>query len=311
MHIEARKYGYRRLDVFTDEPFGGNPLAVFLDPGELSAAGMQKIAREMNLSETVFVSRTRTSPRDWRVRFFTPAIELPFAGHPTLGTAVALVLEGMVECRAGAATFTLHEPVGPVPVTVTRDEAGGLKAVFSAPSLPEFGPADVSLERLADMLGLAAVDVLSSRWRPRSVSCGVPFYIVAVRSLDAIRRVRLRRDLWESTLADHWAPHLYVVTPEVERPGSAIHARMFPPAMGVDEDPATGGAAAALSGFLTEAEAMSDGPRRWRIEQGFELGRPSVIELEADVEHGAVRAIRLGGSVVSMGEGALSLPNFY
>ena len=115
----------------------------------------------------------------------------------------------------------------------------------------------------------------------------------------------MRRDLWEKHLAGHWAPHLYVLTTEVEREGSAIHARMFPPAMGVDEDPATGGAVAALSGFLAEATKPQDGTSRWRVEQGFELGRPSIIDLDMDVRGHCVVGARLGGAAVSMGGGVL------
>ena len=148
-------------------------------------------------------------------------------------------------------------------------------------------------------------DILDGDWKPRAVSCGVPFHFVALRSLNAIRRVKLRREVWERTLAEHWAPHLYVITPEVERSGSAIHARMFPPAMGVDEDPATGGAVAALAGFLLEAQRPADGRAAWRIEQGFEMARPSLIDLEMDVADGRIASVRLTGSAVWVGGGHL------
>ena len=297
------RLNYRRLDVFTDEALGGNPLAVFLDVPELTTAKMQAIAREMNLSESVFVSAER-SPGVWPVRIFTPGVELPFAGHPTVGTAVALVLEGWCG-EAERPEFALLEAVGRVPVTVVRETERLASATLTVPRLPEFGQAELPATTLAALLGVEAVDILDGDWRPRSVSCGVPFYVVALRSLDAIRRVKLRRDVWEQHLSNHWAPHLYVVTPNVEREGSAIHARMFPPAMGVDEDPATGGAAAALAGYLFDAERPGDGPARWRIEQGFEMGRPSLIDLEIDVTGGQIATVRLTGSAVAMGGGHL------
>lgn len=304
----VRRYEYRRLDVFTREPFGGNPLAVFLDQADLETATMQRIAREMNLSETVFVQRTATSPSEWRVRFFTPAVELPFAGHPTVGTAVALFQEGMLVARNGAAEVILHEGVGPVRATVARSEDGRTSATFLVPKLPQFGRADVPPDVLARMLGLEVGDLMDGPWQPRTISCGVPFYFVAVRTLEAIRRVRIRKDVWEEHLSHNWAPHLYVLCPEVEQAASTVHARMFPPAMGVDEDPATGGAVAALSGFLAASLGRGDGTFSWRVEQGFELGRPSLIDLEVDVRGGDVAAVRLGGSVVPMGSGFLELP---
>lgn len=297
-----KRLEYRRLDVFTDKAFGGNPLAVFLDAEGLETTQMQTIAREMNLSESVFVERTEY-PSEWRVRFFTPSIELPFAGHPTVGTAIALVQEGLLGA-AQRLELVLHEGVGPIAVVVERT-SHETRATLSVLKLPEFGPSDIAREDLAAVLSLDIDDVLDGDWCPRTVSCGVPFYFVAVKDLAAIRRVRLRRDLWEKHLASHWAPHLYVVTPEAEREGSAIHARMFPPAMGVDEDPATGGAVAALSGFIAEAVRPSDGTSRWRVEQGFELGRPSIIDLDIDIRAHTVVGARLGGAAVAMGGGVL------
>ena len=296
------KLDYRRLDVFTDTAFGGNPLAVFLNAEGLETDQMQRIAREMNLSESVFVERT-DYPTEWRVRFFTPSIELPFAGHPTVGTAIALVQEGFLG-SSERQELVLHEGVGPISVVVERSSTS-TRATLSVLKLPEFGTPDIDREILAAMLSLSPDDVLNGDWAPRPVSCGVPFYFVAVRSLGAIKRVQLRRDLWEQYLATNWAPHLYVITAEVERAGSAIHARMFPPAMGVDEDPATGGAVAALAGFLAKAKRPKDGTTHWRVEQGFELGRPSIIDLEMDVRGGAVVGARLGGAAVAMGGGVL------
>ena len=296
---------YRRLDVFTDRALTGNPLAVFLDVPEMATEKMQAIAREMNLSESVFVS-ARSPSNEWPVRIFTPGVELPFAGHPTIGTAVALLLNGC--CARGArCELALLETVGRVPVSVERLSERHATATFSVPRLPEFGTANVPNEILAELLSVEKDDVLVGLWKPRAISCGVPFYFVGLRSLEAIRKVRVRRDLWEQHLSTHWAPHLYVITPEVISEGATVHARMFPPAMGLEEDPATGGAVAALSGFLVDALKAGKSVSSWRVEQGFEMGRPSIIDLQVHAENDLVTAIKLTGSAVAVGEGSLTL----
>jgi trans-2,3-dihydro-3-hydroxyanthranilate isomerase len=300
-----RQLHYRRLDVFTNEQFGGNPLAVFLNGAGLQTSEMQKIARELNLSESVFVSPVSARANEWRLRIFTPSVELPFAGHPTIGTAIALVLEGYLgtgsRCR-----LVLHEPVGPIQVCVHRTESTA-NATFFVLKLPEFGQENLASAHFAAILGLSPDEILEGLWRPRAVSCGVPFYFVAVKDLSAIKRIQLRFDLWEKHLSSNWAPHLYVITTETELPESQIHARMFAPAMGVSEDPATGGAVAALSGYLAEATQLKDGHSRWQIEQGFELGRPSLIGLDIDTLAGHVRSALLTGSATPMGRGVLEL----
>ena len=300
--LPNRMYRYRLLDVFTDVPFGGNQLAVFPHAEGLDTADMQRIARELNLSECAFAFARNDCPLEWTLRIFTPGVENPFAGHPTIGAAIALA-DGRVE--EGCVQLVLHEAIGPIEVAVSARE--GL-ARLELPTVPEFGPSEIDPGELAEMLGIGAGEVLSGSWSPAPVSCGIPYYIVAVSSLDAARRATLRLDLWRRTLANHWAPHVYVITRETERRDADFHVRMFPPAMAVSEDPATGSAAAALAGFVARAERLS-GRHRWMLEQGLELGRPSLIELFADTHGGIVRRVSLAGRAIFMGEGCLRVPS--
>lgn len=306
--MEAR---YHTLDVFTERVFGGNPLAVFPDARGVPPELMQRIAQELNLSETVFVLPPESPEHTRRLRIFTPAVELPFAGHPTVGTACLLALLGEIPLRGREAEITFEEGVGPVPVRVRHRPGEAPFAELTSARLPEHGPPPPGRAELAELLGLEEDDVLLGEWAPGAVSCGVPFLFVPLRSRDAVRRTRLDTGLWERLLAGWWAPHLYVLAWEPELPGSHLRARMFAPAMGISEDPATGGAAAALAGYLAARAGVESGTLAWRVEQGFEMGRPSLLEVAADVQGGQVAAVRVGGTAVRVGDGRMSLPTKY
>lgn len=296
------RYRFHTLDVFTDRRFGGNPLAVVLDAQGLSGERMQVIAAEVNLSETVFVlPPDRPGPDRRKVRIFTPRTELPFAGHPTVGTSFLLAKLGLVEMNGTDPRMVLEEGVGDVAVKVRIGNDGSLSTQMSVPRMPERGPEPPPLSDLAAMLSLKDSDVLpgSAGW-----SCGVPFLFVALRDREAIRRAKLRIDRWEKVLSGWWAKGIFVFTTDTESKDAQIHARMFAPAMGVAEDPATGSAASALAGHL-QLHDPRDGQRRWLVEQGFEMGRPSLIELEADIAVGRITAVRVGGSSVLVSEGWL------
>lgn len=294
------RYRFHTLDVFTDTRFGGNPLAVVLDADGLSSERMQIIAAEFNISETVFVLKPAVSGANRKkLRIFTPAIELPFAGHPTVGASYLLAKLGLVELDAAHPAMVLEEGVGDVPVTVLMD-AKGLRATrMAVPRMPERGPQPPPAAELAAMLSLAAADLLPGH---AAWSCGVPFLFIPVRDREALARVKLRTDLWEKLLSKWWAKSVFLFTTDTVSKDAQLHARMFAPAMGVAEDPATGSAASALAGWLQERDPR-DGTRRWMIEQGFEMGRASHIELEADVSQGRVVAIRVGGGSVLVTEG--------
>ena len=301
----SRRYRFITTDVFTDRMFGGNQLAVFTDARGLEEETMQMIAREMNLSETVFVLPPETPRGTRRLRIFTPGRELPFAGHPTVGAAFVLAAIGDVRLDGDDTRIVFEEGVGPIEVKIHAEHGRPVFAQLSAAKLPEFGPPPPSQEIIASVLSLDASDVESGGRAPRAISCGVPFLFVTVRDLDALARVRMNTEQWERHIASYWAADIYVIT---EAAGDAdIRARMFAPDMGISEDPATGGAATALAGYLLPSNA-EDGMLRWTIRQGVEMGRPSTIYLEADVGSGAITAIRVGGASVLVSEGELTLP---
>jgi trans-2,3-dihydro-3-hydroxyanthranilate isomerase len=299
------RHHFFTLDVFTGRPFGGNPLAVVLDGERLSGEQMQTIAAEFNLSETVFVLPPAKAHGARKLRIFSPRAELPFAGHPTVGTAFLLAKLGLVPLDANDPVIVLEEGVGNVAVNVQLGPDGPITTRMSVPRMPELGPAPPPAQELAAMLSLAVDDLLPGR-APRAYSCGVPFLFVPVRDREAIERAKIRPDLWEKTVSQWWASSVFVFTFETETPQAQVHARTFAPAFGIVEDPATGAAASALAGYLCDLEGR-DGSLRWQIEQGFEMGRPSLIELEADRSGGRITAVRVGGRSVLMSEGWINL----
>ncbi len=284
------------LDVFTDHAMAGNPLAVVLDSEGLDTERMQAIAQEFNLSETVFVLPSKDLKNRAALRIFTPGKEVPFAGHPTVGTAVLLGL--LDEARQGT-EFILEEVVGLVPCVLTK---GG--AQFDLPKLPQPLSGCASAAELALRLGLPISDIGFDDHVPARYSAGVPFDMVPVRSLDVIGRVQLSADF--IAMAAN-APSTYVYTRETVDKRHQYHARMFAPAMGITEDPATGAAAAAFAGVVAAFEDPEDGVHIFVVEQGYEMGRPSQIELTLHVSGGAITRASIGGGAVIVSEGQLHL----
>ena len=299
------RYRYLTADVFTDVPFGGNQLAVFPDARGIPEHRLQDVAREFNFSETTFVFPPANPAHTRRVRIFTPGTELPFAGHPTVGTAHVLAATGEIPLRGASTSIVLEERVGPVPVTIRAEGGSPVYCELSVAKLPEEGPPAPPRGALADALGLAPDDVLDGDWAPRGWSSGVPYLMVPVRDRGAVARSRVKPDAWERALPGTWAPEVYVFSRDGERAGSDIHARMYAPAFGIGEDPATGSAAAGLAGYLARRSSQRDGTLHWRLEQGFEMGRPSILEVEADVTGGQVTAVRVGGATVLVCEGTM------
>ncbi|HET9425877.1 MAG TPA: PhzF family phenazine biosynthesis protein [Gemmatimonadaceae bacterium] len=294
-------------DVFTDRAFGGNQLAVFPDARSIDAALMLPIAREFNFSETTFVLPPDDPSNTARVRIFTPGGELPFAGHPTVGTAHVLAATGVVKLTGDETRIVFEEGVGPVPVTIRSKDGTPVFAQLTAAKAPEVGPPAPSRARLADMLSLPVGAILDGDWSPESVSCGVHFLFIPLADRAAVAAAKLRLDLWEETLAGYVTSKVFVFARGGERPGSDIHSRMFAPGIGIAEDPATGSAVVGLAGYLGARDPRRDGLLEWRVEQGFEMGRPSILEAEADKANGVVVRTRVGGSSVIMTEGHLSL----
>lgn len=301
-------YPIHTLDVFTTEPLGGNPLAVVLDADDLDASTMQRIAGELGLSETVFVLSPSDAGALRRLRIFTPAVELPFAGHPTIGTAVLLAELGLVPGEGRTLSFVLEEQVGRVPLTVRRTPDGTLSAMLTAAKAPEAGAAPPGAEVLAPILGLSREEIVTTGLGPRSYSAGWPYLIVPLRDEAALARASLDLGRWQEQLANFWAPSLYLVVRGTGSESARIRARMFGPALGIPEDPATGAAALDLIGYLVDEDRPGDGTHRWVVEQGVEMGRPSRLVIEGEVAEGRVRAARLAGSARRMIDGTLRLP---
>jgi trans-2,3-dihydro-3-hydroxyanthranilate isomerase len=283
---------FATLDVFTDRRFAGNPLAVVLDAEALDATAMQAIAREFNHPETVFVFAPADPAHRARVRIFTPARELPFAGHPTVGTAVLLGSRD-----GGGRDLVLEEGIGAVRCTLESTSGGGGSARFVIPQLPTEAGAPADDAAIAAALSLAPSDI--GEGRPARWSAGLPFTFVPIASLSAMARCRL--DLAKFDAAFGAGGAAYAFCNETAESGHHFHARMFAPGMGVPEDPATGSAAAAFAGVL--ARRLRDGTHVLVIEQGYEMGRPSLIRLTAEVAAGRLVSASIGGNAVIVTEG--------
>ena len=300
------------LDVFTNSTFGGNPLGVFPDATHLSTELMQRVALEMNLSETVFLGPPETEGGTARVRIFTPGREVPFAGHPTVGTAIFLASQ---QPRAeGDLTLVLEENVGLVPVVVRFENGAPVFAKFTTAVLPEHRPSPHSVAEVAALIGIDPTDIGGvgpggSELEIEQVSCGLEYFIIPVRTIAAVKRTVLDMGRWQRMLADAWAHHVYVVCMDGEGDGVDVHVRMYAPGSGVPEDPATGSAAAALGGYLSAADGRDDVSLAWVVEQGLEMGRPSLLHVEADRTDGSTSAVRVGGSAVAVSRGTMSVPD--
>jgi trans-2,3-dihydro-3-hydroxyanthranilate isomerase len=301
------KLKYFTADVFTSRRFGGNQLAVLPDARGLTTEQMQAIAKEFNYPESTFVLPADDAKHTRRVRIFTPASEMPFAGHPTVGTAHVLAAIGEIPLTGDDTRIVFEENVGPVPVRIRSSGGVPTFCQLSVARLPEIFPPIPPREILAPMLSLEVDDLLDGRYHPQAVSVGVPFSFVPLRNRDAVRRAKLRIDLWEQALAR--TPHHMVMlfAFDAESPGHDVRARMFAPGESIPEDPATGSACAALGGYLAARDERRDGTLTWIVEQGYEMGRPSILELEVDKAAGAITAVRVGGASVLVCEGNITL----
>ena len=300
----SRSLRFYTLDVFTERRFGGNPLAVFTDGEGLSTELMQQIAREMNLSESVFVQPPRDSRALCRARIFTPARELPFAGHPTVGTGFVLAALGRVALQNGRVTILLEEEVGLVQVNIESQGGRPGFVELSVASLPSFRDPPAGRAELAKMLRLDTDALVDDA---QAASCGLPFLFIPVRDRAALARASIDLQVWRAALGGYWTQEVFVFCRDPELEGSSIRARMFSPAFGIAEDPATGSAAAGLGGYLGVRAPESDGTLRWIVEQGFEMGRPSLLHVEIDKTGGRIAAVRVGGKSVLVSEGTFQL----
>jgi trans-2,3-dihydro-3-hydroxyanthranilate isomerase len=300
-------YRFVTCDVFTDRMFGGNQLAVLPDARGLSTEQMAAIAREFNYSETTFVLPPNDSRNTRHVRIFTPGGEIPFAGHPTVGTAHVLAAIGEIPLTGDETKIVFEEGVGPVAVLIRSQNGKPTFAQLTAAKPADIAPAPATIQTLADVLSLDTKDFLDGDYAPQVVSYGLPFCFVPVRDRGAVARARVKLELWEKTLQGKLGEMLFVFAPEGERAGSDIHSRMFGPSVGVIEDPATGSACTALGAYLG-ARTPRQGTLRWVVEQGFEMGRPSILEIEVEKSDGNVASVRVGGESVMVSEGSIEVP---
>ena len=300
---------YFLLDVFTDEPLKGNPLAVVLDSEGLETEQMQEIASEFNLSETVFVLAPENPAHNAKLRIFTPDMELPFAGHPTVGTAVLTGLQRFDQIGQEMDSLVLlEERVGLVRAGVKLWPGQKGEAIFEVPQIAR--PVDWSLgskDEIAAALGLHISDITFENHLPCTYSAGVPFVMVPVRNLEAMGRATPVAAHWRSAFGVESHNHAYLYCRETVNHECQFHTRMFAPAMGIGEDPATGAAAAAFAGVVARFDRPRDGTKRINIEQGLEMGRPSFLQLELDIEGGQLVGERLGGKAVVVASGELYL----
>lgn len=291
---------FHTLDVFTETPFAGNPLAVVLEADGLTTAQMQTIAREFNLSETIFVMAPRDAGNTARVRIFFPTAEIPFAGHPTIGCAILLAEQ--VQEGDFSAIVTLEEEAGLVPVAVTR-RGGRTLAELTAPVVPFPAGGTPDPAALAAALDLAPEDL-----GPHSPGChegGPRFLYAPLRSLDALARARPVEPHWSRLMAAHGVDSAYLYAGGVD---CDFRARMFSPTAGIPEDPATGSATAILAAQLLANGAIADGTTTLTLHQGVEMGRPSLLRLTVEAAGGTLTRVRIAGSAVRIGEGRLRLP---
>ncbi len=299
------KRKYYTLDVFTDRPLAGNPLAVVLDSDDLDDASMQAIAVEFNLSETVFVSPPKDPKNRASIRIYTPAHELPFAGHPTVGTAILL---NHLNHLGEGDELVLEEQVGPVQCVIS-DESDRKSARFDLPKVSYRREWSVDPELLAQVLGLEISDLGNDGQSACVWDGGVPYTLIAVNSINAVGRVAIdttKLARVEPTF-DGIPSNLYVYCEGGEAADADFHARMFAPIFGIWEDPATGSAVASFSGLVAANLMSADESRTFKIEQGYEMGRPSQIFLDITKEGGAVVRAGISGFAVIVSEGVLHI----
>jgi len=297
------KYKYVTCDVFTDTRFGGNPLAVLPHAEGLSDRHMQQIAREFNFSESSFVfpspaGHTRS------VRIFTPAREVPFAGHPNIGTAFVLAGAGEFGAIDGSLRVTFEEKAGVVPVTIHAANGTITNCELTAPRTLCLGNT-ISARLLAAAVSLAVEDIVTDTHPPQVASVGLPFVMAELRDRSALERARVNLAGFDAILADEVRPSIYLYARS--RDEFDLRARMFAPLSGVAEDPATGSASCAIAGLLAQLDAKRSASYSYRIAQGVEMGRPSVLMARAEKKDGAVTATGVGGPCVKVSEGAIEV----
>ncbi|MGO9934955.1 MAG: PhzF family phenazine biosynthesis protein [Steroidobacteraceae bacterium] len=297
---------YVTVDVFTRRLFGGNPLACVLDAEGLSAIQMQAIAAEFNYAETSFVLPPWATGHTAHVRIFTPRAEVPFAGHPNIGTGVVLARE--LEANGGAPLDRLvfEEAAGLVPIRILRDGDTVVGAELTAPAALAVG-SRVGAPDIAACLSLDTTDISLKNHPALVLSVGLPFLVAELASEDALRRAKPNALTHAHVLPPIGTDAIFAYT--LGSTPEELRARMFSPLDGIPEDPATGSAAAAAIALLATIRTERDGEIAWRIEQGIEMGRPSLLLGRTEKRDGTVTAVHIGGFAVQVMRGIIDLPN--
>ena len=295
------KYRYYICDVFTETRFGGNQLAVLPKADGLSKEQMQQIAREFNFSETTFVFPAKTG-HTRHVRIFTPAREVPFAGHPNVGTAFVLASTGDLGEITSSFTVIFEEEAGLVSVAIQASGGRITSCELTAPQSLLIGKT-LPGELVATAISIDAKEIVTTTHQPQVASVGLPFIIVEVRDRSVLERARIDMSGFEAISAVGVMPDVYFYARAND--GFDIRARMFAPLSGVPEDPATGSANCALAGLLAHYDAKASGDFTWRIAQGVEMGRPSTLVARAEKKNGVVQTTRIGGASVLVSEGVI------
>ena len=286
------------VDVFAEEKYAGNQLAVVTEGARLSDAVMQRIARETNFSETTFILSDQPRAGGYDVRIFTPVAEVPFAGHPTLGTA--FVVRHTI-LRGHAATVTLNLQAGRVPVTFEMD--GDRERLWLQAPPAQLGPAHTAAD-VAAVVALTASDI-DERFPVREVSMGIPFVMLPVRTLAAVQRARFDRAAFTRLSRERPIPPVFLFCAETLSPANQVHARMFAEAYGVPEDPATGSANACFGAYALDCGYLAGDRVGFRVEQGFEIGRPSLLFVRGERTAAGLR-VAVGGHVIPVFRGELT-----
>jgi trans-2,3-dihydro-3-hydroxyanthranilate isomerase len=297
------KYTFHIVDVFSSTPFGGNQLAVLADAAGISTEGMQMIAREFNFGETTFVLPKNEPASTFRVRIFTPRAELDFAGHPTVGTACVLVMKQHVRL-SDPIHLILEENIGPVTVDVAQRNAGfhGTLTLSGKIDTPTGAPSPTDL---AAVLSIDPAEVSQVFF----AGVGLPFCFAHLSSNDVVDRAAINRAAWAATLSRAWGPHVFFFA-GIPRDGGNLYARMCAPALGVEEDPATGSACAALVGAMASKPDFAGTAYHLSIQQGVSMGRRSDIEAQARKRDDVVTSVSVGGATTYIASGEIDVPPF-
>jgi trans-2,3-dihydro-3-hydroxyanthranilate isomerase len=293
------------VDVFTDRRFGGNPLAVVLDGRGLATQQMQSIAAEFNLAETTFVLPPKDPAHTAEVRIFTPRAELPFAGHPNIGTAFVLAQPGSASGRVVSDPIIFEEKAGLVKLDLIRDGTLVVGARLTAPQ-PLVRSDDIALDVVAAACSIGVGDIETANHRPCIASCGNPLVFAELKTPSCLAAAQPRSEIFSEHLRADRVTGVLLYAFDKER-GVDIQARMFAPLYGVPEDPATGSANLALAGLLASLRSEADLTLQLRIAQGVDMGRPSLLEAAAEKRNGQITEMRIGGRCVAMMRGSLEL----